>query len=83
MSPNELAVVSLQGRHITVRSDHIQPIAIDSGRTSWAFRALRASLTTGWPETRHPQFLAIRFGQGPNDFVVTAIAHAEDPAGGH
>src|SRR5262249_53888197 len=35
-------------------------------------------LTESRPKARDPKFMAILFRKGPDDFVLTAIAHAED-----
>src|SRR5207247_931443 len=50
-----------------------------AGRT---FLGLRHTLLEGRPKAGHPQLLAVRLGQRPDDLVVAPVAHAEDASAG-
>jgi hypothetical protein len=80
--PQDLAVFDLEACQITALANDVEPFAIDRRRASGALFSLRHSTLGSRSEGRHPQFLAIRLGQCPDDLVVIAIAHAEDLAGG-
>ena len=80
--PKDLAVSDLQASQVTAHAQDIEQFTIDRGRAPRPLCSLRHALLGSRPKARHPQRLAIRLGQGPNDFVIAAIAHAEDPPGG-
>ena len=81
--PEDLAVFGLQARQIAALAEDIEPVSIHCWRAPGSFFSLWHSLGQSRRETGGPQFLAVRLGQGPNEFIVATIAEAVNSPGGN
>jgi len=80
--PDDLAVFDLQARHIAPHPLDIEPFAIDRRCARRPLSSLRGLLPKGLSQWCYPDVTSVLLGQGPDDFLIAAIAHDEDPSGG-